>query len=96
MEWFECKGDVEGVERVLWSEYGEDGESSVRAIELPKVLVRRSSEVTVSAGPLSGFWSTPGAGGEETLVEVPEMDEVIVEIGARACSVRIRHIAIRI
>lgn len=39
MEWFECKGDVEGVERVFWSKYGKDGESGVGAFELRKVLV---------------------------------------------------------
>lgn len=63
-----------------------------------------------SAEPLSGFRisrafescgrsgrsSTPGADGEETPVEVPEMDAVIGGGRARACIVRIRHIAIRI
>lgn len=99
MEWFECKGDVEGVKRLLWSEYGEDGILSVGAFQLDEVLAGRSSEVAVSAGPLLGLGiclSTPEAGDEETPVEVPEMDEVIGGGGTRACIIRIRHIAIRI
>lgn len=99
MEWFECKGDVEVVKRLLWSEYGEDGVSSVRAFQLDEVLAGRLSEVAVSAGPLLGLGiclSTPEAGDEETPVEVPEMDEVIGGGGARAGIIRIRHIAIRI
>lgn len=47
-------------------------------------------------GGRSGRYSTPGADGEETAVEVPEMDAVIGGGGARACIVRIRHIATRI
>lgn len=99
MEWFECKGDVEGVKRLLWSEYGEDGVSSVEVFQLDEVLAGRLSEVAVSAGPLLGLricLSTPEAGDEEIPVEVPEMDEVIGGGGTRACIIRIRHIAIRI
>lgn len=55
MEWFESKGDVEGVERVLRSKYGKDCESNVGAIQLGRVLVGRSSEEAVSTGPLSVY-----------------------------------------
>lgn len=50
MEWSECKGDVEGVERVLWLIYVKDGGSSVVVFELDKVLVGRSAEMAVSVG----------------------------------------------
>lgn len=103
MESFDCKGDVEGVER------GRDGESSVEVFR-PKVLFGRSGERAVSTGPLAvskvsrAVWScvnfegssSPRANAEETPVEVPEMDVVIGGGGARERIVSVRYIAIRI
>lgn len=104
MEWFECKGDVEGVEG------GKDCESGVWVFELGKVLLGRSGGLVISAGPLSGFgvsgafWAcghsrgsfTPGADRGGTPVEGPRLDTIIEGGEARARIVRVRHIAIRI
>lgn len=37
-EGVEYKADVEGLERVLWSKYGKDVESSVEAVQMGEVI----------------------------------------------------------
>lgn len=79
--------DVEGVEKEFGEGCGSDAESEVVG----------GGWSVLPAEPLSGcgeFFAVPGADGEETVVEVSVV--IDSEGGARACTVRTRHNAIRI